>query len=63
MKSGSTAEEAGLSEGMLIERVNKQPVSTPKEFKDAMQHASLKNGLIFQVRTSLGTRLLAIRKG
>jgi serine protease Do len=63
VKSGSTAEEAGLSEGMLIERVNKQPVSTPEEFKDAMQHASLKNGLIFQVRTSLGTRLLAIRKG
>jgi len=63
VKSGSTAEEAGLSEGMLIERVNKQPVSTPEEFKDAMKHASLKNGLIFQVRTSLGTRLLAIRKG
>jgi serine protease Do len=63
VKPGSPADEAGLREGMLIERVNKQPVSTPEEFKAAMKHVSLKEGLIFQVRTALGTTLLAIRKG
>ena len=63
VKPGSPAAEAGLSEGMVIETVNKKPVTSPEKFKEALQHTSLKNGLIFQVRTSRGTTLLGIRKG
>jgi serine protease Do len=63
VKSGSPADEAGLREGMLIETVNKKPVASAEEFKEAMKHASLKDGLIFQVRTARGTTLLGIRKG
>ncbi len=63
VKPGSPAAEAGLSEGMVIETVNKKPVTSPEQFKEALQHTSLKNGLIFQVRTSRGTTLLGIRKG
>ncbi len=63
VKPGSAAAEAGLSEGMVIETVNKKPVTNPEQFKEAMQKSSLKNGLIFQIRTSRGTTLLGIRKG
>jgi serine protease Do len=63
VKPGSPAAEAGLSEGMVVESVNKHPVATPEQFQEAMKHVSLKNGLIFQIRTARGTTLLAIRKG
>jgi len=63
VKPGSPAAEAGLSEGMVIETVNKKTVTSPEQFKEALQHTSLKNGMIFQVRTARGTTLLPIRKG
>jgi serine protease Do len=63
VKPGSPAAEAGLSEGMVVESVNKHPFATPEQFQEAMKHVSLKNGLIFQIRTARGTTLLAIRKG
>ncbi|HXY37912.1 MAG TPA: Do family serine endopeptidase [Planctomycetaceae bacterium] len=62
VKPGSPAAEAGLGEGMVIEAVNKQPVATAEQFKEAMKHASLKTGLLFQVRTDRGTTLLGISK-
>jgi serine protease Do len=63
VKPGSLGADAGLSEGMVIERVNRVPVSNPEEFQAAMKKASLQNGVIFQVRTPLGTNIIAIRKG
>jgi serine protease Do len=63
VKPGSVAAEAGLSEGMVVESVNKDPVANPEQFQEAMKHVSLKNGLIFQIRTARGTTLLPIRKG
>jgi serine protease Do len=63
VKPGSPAAEAGLSEGMVVESVNKHSVTTPEQFQEAMKHVSLKNGLIFQVRTPQGSTLLGIRKG
>ena len=63
VKAGSPAEEAGLREGMLIESVNKKPVANAEDFKAAMKQASLKDGLIFQIRTARGTTLLGVRKG
>jgi serine protease Do len=63
VKPGSPAAEAGLSEGMVVESVNKHHVTSPEQFKEAMKHVSLKDGLIFQVRTSRGTTLLGIKKG
>ena len=63
VKQGSLADEAGLREGMLIERINKQAVTTPEQFKEAMKKVSLLKGIILDVRTPLGTQLMAIRKG
>jgi serine protease Do len=63
VKQGSLADEAGLREGMVIERINKQAVTTPEQFKEAMKKVSLLKGIILDVRTPLGTQLMAIRKG
>jgi serine protease Do len=63
VKAGSPADQAGLREGMVIESVNKQPVATPESFQAVMKNASLKKGVIFQVRTFRGSTLMAIRKG
>jgi serine protease Do len=64
VKQGSLADEAGLHEGMVIDRVNKHAVTTPEEFRDAMKNVSLSKGVIFNVRTPDGSsRLVAIRKG
>jgi serine protease Do len=63
VKPGSPAAEAGLAEGMVVESVNRQPVANPEQFKAAMKNASLKKGLIFQIRTARGTTLLGVQKG
>ena len=64
VKQGSLADDAGLHEGMVIDRINKHAVTTPEEFRDAMKNASLSKGVIFNVRTPDGSsRLVAIRKG
>ena len=63
VKQGSLADEAGLRDGMVIERINKHAVTTPEEFRDAMKKASLLKGIILDVRTPAGPQLLAIRKG
>jgi serine protease Do len=64
VKQGGLADEAGLREGMVIDRVNKHAVTTPEEFRDAIKNVSLSKGVIFNVRTPDGSsRLVAIRKG
>jgi len=63
VKQGGLADEAGLREGMVVERINKHAVTTPEEFRDAMKKVSLSKGIILDVRTAGGTQLVAIRKG
>jgi serine protease Do len=63
VKPGSLADQAGLREGMVIERLNKHAVTTPDEFRDAMKKVSLLKGIILDVRTAAGPQLMAIRKG
>jgi serine protease Do len=63
VKQGGLADEAGLREGMVVERINKHAVTTPEEFRDAMKKVSLSKGIVLDVRTAGGTQLVAIRKG
>jgi serine protease Do len=63
VKPGSLADEAGLRDGMVIERINKHAVTTPEEFRETMKTVSLLKGIILDVRTAYGPQLMAIRKG
>jgi serine protease Do len=63
VKQGSLADESGLREGVVIERINKHAVTTPEEFRSEMKKVSLTKGIILDVRTASGSQLVAIRKG
>lgn len=56
------AAQAGLQEGMLIEKVGDQRVGSATEFKEAMQKVSLEKGILLLVRSSKGAHFVVIRK-
>jgi serine protease Do len=51
---GSPAEDAGLTRGVLIMKVDKQQVSSAMGLRAAVEKASLTNGILLQVRTRTG---------
>jgi serine protease Do len=51
---GSMASEAGLRRGMLITRVEKQPVTTAEALRDQLAKADLAKGVLLQVQTPQG---------
>jgi len=46
VENGSAAAKKGLQAGDIITEVNQRPVRTPKEFREALQGADLKRGVI-----------------
>jgi serine protease Do len=48
------AAEAGLVRGMLVTKVDKKPVKSAKELREAIDAASLENGVLLQVETPRG---------
>jgi serine protease Do len=59
--NGSVAAEAGLRPGMLIRKVGRTPVKNLDEFEAAMKKASMKEGVMFQVRTELGNHFVVLK--
>lgn len=58
--SGSPADEAGLTDSMVIVQVNRRPVKNVDEFQAAVEGKS-KEGVLLLVRTSEGSRFVVIR--
>lgn len=52
VKDGSPAESRGLREGMVIEKVGSQPVTSPAEFKQAMESLAKKPTVRLHVRSA-----------
>jgi serine protease Do len=48
------AAEAGLVRGMLVTKVDKKPVKSARELREAIDAASLENGVLLQVETPRG---------
>ncbi len=57
----SIAAEKGLRAGMLIRKVGKTAVKNVHDFETAMKSESLKNGVLFQVRTQAGNRFVVLQ--
>jgi serine protease Do len=55
------AAQKGLRPGMLIRKVGKTPVKNLNDFEAAMKKASLKDGVMFQVRTELGNNFVVLK--
>jgi serine protease Do len=51
---GSLADGAGLDSGMVITRVDKQPVKSAESLRDAVARASLATGVLLQVKSQQG---------
>ena len=62
VERGSLADDAGLSESMVITQVNRRSVQSVADFEAAVQRASLEKGLLLLVKTSEGSRFVVIRQ-
>jgi S1-C subfamily serine protease len=56
------AGERGIKEGMLISKVGKQHVKNLADFKAALKHESLKDGIVLLVRDQRGTDLMLLKE-
>jgi len=61
VRSGSQADRAGLSSGMVITEANRQPVKTVGEFRKALGAKPLEKGVLLLVRSAEGSLFVASR--
>ena len=59
--SGSVADQAGLSDGMVISKVGQTPVKTVDEFRAAVAKQSLKKGILLLVNSKEGSMFVVLR--
>lgn len=60
VQSGSPAEQAGLTSGMVITQADRKPVKSPEDLRAVLNSKSLKNGLLLLVRDSHGARFVVV---
>jgi serine protease Do len=58
---GGPASMAGLKTGDVIEKVGARAIASPTEFREAIQDASLKDGVLLFVRDRQGTHFVEIK--
>jgi serine protease Do len=61
VRSGSPADLAGLSTGMVITQVDRQPVKTVDDMQKLLAKQPLEKGVLLLVRTEQGSRYIVIR--
>ena len=61
VRSGSPADAAGLSTGMVITEANRQAVTSVDDFRKALGSKPLQNGVLLLVRTPEGSRFVALQ--
>jgi S1-C subfamily serine protease len=62
VEQGSLAQFAGLRRGQVIVRVAEKPLDSAAALKEAVEKASLEDGVVFLVRTQQGvTRRVLIK--
>ena len=61
VESGSPADLAGLSEGMVIAQVNRQAVANVAEFRKALSTHPLQGGVLLLVHSKEGSRFVVLR--
>lgn len=58
---GSPAQRAGLSTGDVIERVGNTEVNTPEEFGQAVENASLEDGILLLIGNGRASRFVVVK--
>ena len=57
---GSPADEAGLSAGVLIVEVDREPIQNAEEFKTAIQTADLEEGVLLLIQNQQGSQYIIV---
>ncbi len=60
VRSGSPADLAGLTSGMVITEANRQPIKTVDDFRKAMGAKPLEKGLLLLLHSAEGSRFVVI---
>jgi len=61
VRSGSPADMAGLTSGMVVTEANRQPVKSVEDLRSALAKQPLAKGVLLLVRTAEGARFVVIR--
>jgi serine protease Do len=61
VRSGSPADQAGLTSGMVITQANRKPVKTVEELRKVLEEKPATKGTLLLVRTPQGARFVVIR--
>jgi serine protease Do len=61
VQEGSPADEAGVRQGDVIERVGSTPVATLDDFQKAVSALSLKDGIVLHLRNAEGRRYVIVQ--
>jgi serine protease Do len=61
VRSGSPADLAGLSNGMVITEANRHPVKTIEDFRKALGNKPMEKGVLLLVRSAEGSRFVVIQ--
>ena len=61
VESGSIAEQKRIKPGDIITEVNRKRVTTPREFKDALKAADLKQGVLIKLIGEGGRRFEVLK--
>jgi serine protease Do len=61
VEKGSPADEAGLTDSLVILQVNRKPVKTVAEFQAAMAEKPMDQGVLLLVRSSEGSRFVVLK--
>jgi serine protease Do len=60
VQSGSPADRAGLTSGMVITQADRKPVKSPDDLRAVLSSKSLKDGVLLLVRDSHGARFVVV---
>jgi serine protease Do len=61
VEPNSVAEQAGVRQGDLVERVGNTPVTSVEEFQKALEGLSLKDGVVLHLRNAEGRRFVIVQ--
>ena len=63
VRSGSPADLAGLTTGMVITEADRQPVKTTDDSAEGLEDRPLDKGVLLLVRSAEGSRFVVIQPG